>query len=317
MFNALGSVFSVILMISLGFFLAKRKWFEGSSASLISRLVVSVALPAYMINNLMGGYDRKKLLAMLPGLPIPFIAMIGGFTAAWGLAVLIKVPKGRRGIFSSMVALSNTIFIGLPINLMLFGDQSLPYVLLYYIANTTCFWIIGSFGIALDGHLLSGRKRPSLFSLAGLKRILSPPLLAFFAAILMIIVGIQLPAPIMDMCKYLGAMTTPLSMLFIGIVISRVDWKKLKLKADILIIVACRFVLIPACVYFMVRGLDFPLLEKQVFIIQAAMPAMTQIPILAESLGADAEYAGIGTSLTTVLSLITIPLYMTLVGRIF
>jgi predicted permease len=317
MLNALGSVLSVILMIGLGFALAKRKWFEGASPSLISRLVVSVALPAYMINNLMGGYDRAKLLAMLPSLPIPFVAMIGGFAMAWGLAILIRVPRGRRGTFASMIALSNTIFIGLPVNLMLFGDQSLPYVLIYYIANTTCFWTLGSYGIALDGSLRSGRPRPSLVSASGLKRILSPPLVAFFVAVVMIMAGVELPAPIMDFCKYLGNLTTPLSMLFIGIVIARVEWKKLRFQADIVFIVLWRFVVIPAGVYFMVRGLDLPLLEKQVFIIQAAMPAMTQTPILAESLGADAEYAGIGVSITTVLSLVTIPLYMAFVGSVF
>ena len=317
MLNALGSVLSVILMIGLGFILARRKWFEGASASLISRLVVSVALPAYMINNLLGGYDRSKLLAMLPGLPIPFIAMIGGFAMGWGLAILVRVPKGRRGTFASMIALSNTIFIGLPVNLMLFGDQSLPYVLLYYIANTTCFWTLGSYGMALDGSLRSGGPRPSLVSASGLKRILSPPLVAFFAAVLMILIGIRLPAPIMDFCKYLGSLTTPLSMIFIGIVIARVEWGRLRFQADIVFIVLWRFLVIPACVYFMVRGLDFPRLEKQVFIIQASMPAMTQTPILAESLGADAEYAGIGVSITTVLSLLTIPLYMTLSGILF
>jgi len=54
MLNALQSVLSVIIMIGLGFVLAKRGWFEGKAAVLISRLVVSIALPAYMINNLRG-----------------------------------------------------------------------------------------------------------------------------------------------------------------------------------------------------------------------------------------------------------------------
>jgi predicted permease len=56
---------------------------------------------------------------------------------------------------------------------------------------------------------------------------------------------------------------------------------------------------------------------KQVFVIQAAMPAMTQTPILAEAYKADSEYAGLGTSLTTLLSLISIPVYMAFVGKMF
>ncbi|HEY9054116.1 MAG TPA: AEC family transporter [Rectinemataceae bacterium] len=314
MLHALESVFSVILLIGLGYILAKRRWFEASSSLLISRLVVSVALPAYMVNNLMEGYDRNKLLSMLPGLPVPFAAMIGGFALAWAIAVIARVPLERRGVFASLIALSNTIFIGLPVNLMLFGDASLPYVLIYYIANTTCFWTLGSYSMALDGHKRTGGARPSMLSASGLKRIFSPPLLGFLFAVALILLGIKLPAPIMDFCKYLGSMTTPLSMLFIGIVISRVRWKGLRLSYDLVLVVVVRFIVIPGGVFLAVRGMDLPGLAKQVFVIQASMPSMTQTPILAESLGADAEYAGLGVSLTTVLSLITIPLYMGLVG---
>jgi hypothetical protein len=121
----------------------------------------------------------------------------------------------------------------------------------------------------------------------------------------------------MDTCRYLGGMTTPLSMLFIGIVIARVQWKAIRFEMDFLAILAGRFLVTPALMFFFVRSLDFPLLMKQVFLMQAAMPAMTQNPILAEAYGADAEYTAIGTSLTTVLSMLSIPIYMTLVGVVF
>jgi len=317
MLNALQSVFSVILMIALGFLLAKRKWFEGNSGTLLSRLVVSVALPAYMISNLMSGYDRDTLISMLPGLPIPFLAMLGSFALAIGLAFLFKVPKGRRGTFASMFALSNAVFIGLPVNLLLFGDESLPFALLYYIANTTIFWTLGTYAVASDGALRQGRAKPSLLSPSSLRRIFSPPLLGFIAAVSMIMAGIKLPKSVMDLCRYLGNMTTPLSMLFIGIVISRVRWKTLKIERDILLVVVGRFLVTPLLVFLMMRGRDLPLLMKQVFLITASMPAMTQMPILAEAYGADSEYAGLGTSLTTVLSLVTIPVYMGLVGTLF
>jgi hypothetical protein len=317
MFSALQSVLSVIIMIGLGFILAKRGWFEGKAPALISRLVVSVALPAYMINNLLGGYDRQGLLSMLPGLGVPFVTMISGFILASLLAVLIRIPKGRRGTFASMFSLSNSIFIGLPVNMLLFGDESLPFVLLYYIANTTCFWTIGTFGIANDGALLSSGPKPSLFSLSGLKRLLSPPLVAFIVAVLLILLEIRLPKWVMDTTRYLGNMTTPMSMLFVGIVVARVDWKKLRFGLDMLVLVAGRFVFTPLIVFLLVKGGDFPVLMKQVFVIQAAMPAMTQTPILAEAYKADSEYAGLGTSLTTLLSLVSIPVYMAFVGKMF
>lgn len=316
MFVALQSVFSVILMIGLGFGLAKARWFEGDAASLISRLVVNVALPAYMVSNLMGGYDRAKLLSMLPGLPVPFAVMIASYLVAMGLAVIFRVHKDRRGTFQSMFALSNSVFIGLPVNLLLFGEASLPFALLYYIANTTMFWTVGVYGIAADGALRNGGQKPSLFSWSGLRRILSPPLLGFLVAVILILLGITLPKSIMDSCRYLGNMTTPLSMLFIGIVIARVEWKTLKFERDYVVVLAGRFLATPALMALALRWLDLPLLMKQVFFMQATMPAMTQTPILAAAYKADTEYAAIGTSLTTVASMISIPVYMTLIGMI-
>jgi len=317
MLSALGSVLSVILMIALGYALAKKGWFDEKSGSLISRLVVSIALPAYMIASLMGGYDRPKLLSMLPGLPVPFAAMLACYSIGAGIAALLRLSPGRRGTFASMFALSNTIFIGLPVNLVLFGEASLPYVLLYYIANTSLFWTIGVYGIARDGAILQGKPAPSLVSAEGLRRLFSPPLVGFLSATAMIFAGIRLPRPIMDSCKDLGAMTTPLSMLFIGIVVSRVEWKRLRLERDLVLVLAGRFLLSPLLLVFLARGTGLPLLMKEVFLVQASMPAMTQTPILAESYGGDSEYAGVATSLSTVLSLATIPLYRILAGSLF
>jgi Membrane transport protein. len=63
--------------------------------------------------------------------------------------------------------------------------------------------------------------------------------------------------------------------------------------------------------------LDLPVLMKQVFVLDSALPGMAQNPILSEAFGADSEYAAIGTSLTTVLSIIVIPLCMALTGSMF
>jgi hypothetical protein len=315
--RALESVISVLLMIGLGWALAKKGWFGERAGALISRLVVSVALPAYMIANLMGGYDRAKLASMLPGLPIPFAVMIAGYAVASGVAVLFRLRKERRGSFASMFALSNTIFVGLPVNLVLFGEESLPYVLIYYIANTSLFWTIGVYGIAKDGAVLAGRHGPSPLSAEGLRRVFSPPLVAFLGAVAMIGAGIRLPFPVMDSCKYLGAMTTPLSMLFIGIVISRVEWRKMRPERDLVLLLVGRFLVAPLLLVLAIRPTNLAPLMKEVFFVQASMPAMTQTPILAEAYGADAEYAGIGTSLTTVLSLATIPLCMILIKVLF
>ena len=317
MLRALESVVSVLFMIGIGFALARRSKIDEAASALVSRLVMSAALPAYMIANLMGGYDRAGLIALLPGLPVPFAVMLASFALGALGARAAGVALGRRGTFASMFALSNTIFIGLPVNQILFGPQSLPFVLLYYIANTTLFWTLGVHGIARDGSLRGGKPPTRFLSREGIGRVFSPPLLALLAAAALILLGLKLPPLVLDLAKTLGNMTTPLSMIFIGIVIARVDFRKLRLDLDLVLLLGGRFLVAPLLLVLAVGWTDLPVLMKKVFLIQASMPAMTQTSIVARSFGADAEYAGLLPSITTIASLRSIPLVLALVGLVF
>jgi hypothetical protein len=303
--NAFGSVFSIILMILIGYILTGKKWINDENAQLFSRLVLNLSLPALMITNLMSNFDKDKLLSLGKGLYVPFTSIALSYLIGKLVSKLIKVAPGRKGVFQSIFFVSNTIFIGLPVNLALFGDESVPYVLLYYIVNTTFFWTIGVFEISKDG---TGSNK-SIFSKDTLKRIISPPLLGFIFAILLILLGIRLPKFILDTCKYLGNLTTPLSMLFIGHTIYSIDVKSIKIDKDIIALLIGRFIISPFLVILISRPLPLPELMKHVFVIQAAMPAMTNTAIMAKAYDADYEFAAIMVTITTILSLIVIPIY--------
>ena len=132
--NAIGSVLSIVIMICTGYVLTKFKWLNENISKVFSRLVCNVALPCLMISNLMGNFTRDKLDHIGKGLIIPVLSMAIGYILAILISKIIKVKKERIGTFRSMFFVSNSIFIGLPINLALFGSKSVPYVLLYYIA---------------------------------------------------------------------------------------------------------------------------------------------------------------------------------------
>lgn len=308
--NAVQGVLSIILMIALGYFLSYKGWFPGNTSKLLSDLVVKVSLPAYMISNLMSTYDKSKLVHLGNGLVIPFASMGACYVISIIIAKIIKIPSNRFGTFCSMFALSNTIFVGLPVNLALFGEQSISYVLLYYIANTTLFWTAGTYGISRDG----GRNDGGIFTLENIKRIFSPPLLGFILAIVLIMLGVKLPGSVMDTCKYLGGLTTPLSMLFIGIVIHSVKLRDVKIDKSLVAVLIGRFILAPLIVIAICRGFALPLLMKKVFVIQAAMPVMTQTSIIARSYDADYQYSAFVIAVTTIVSLVSIPFYMFLLS---
>lgn len=309
-FNAAGSVLSIVIMICIGYILTEKKWFDDRISKLFSDLVCNIALPCLMISDLVGNFDRQKLSNLSGGLIVPFASMAICYIIGILASKLISVERRRVGTFRSMFFVSNSIFIGLPINMALFGQISIPYVLLYYISNTTFFWTLGAYGISKDGD----DNNSKIFSKETLVRLLSPPLIGFIMGIILIFLNIQVPKFILDTCKYLGNLTTPLSMLFIGIIIYSVNLKRIRFSIDMMVILLGRFLISPILIYFIAKYLNIPVLMEKVFVIQAAMPVMTNTSIVAKKYNADYEYAAVMTVVTTICSLIFIPIYMYLLG---
>ncbi len=308
---AFQSVLSILLMIGIGVLVSWRLDFDEKNSAGLSKLVMSVTLPAYMISNISANYSKESLIAMAPGLLVPLVSMGICYILGFAAARMLSLQKNQRGTFNSMFALSNTIFIGVPVNLVLFGEKSIPYVLLFYIVNTTLFWTLGILGISKDGS----NANQKVLTFDNVKRMFSLPLTSFLFAVACVLTQIRLPDVILDVCKTVGAATTPLSMIFIGIVLYSVDWKSIRIDKSLVTLVLARFVVAPLVLVLTCRYLPLPLLMKQVFLIQASMPIMTQTAIIAKAYGADYKYAAVMTSVTTLLCFATIPLYMLIMSK--
>lgn len=310
--NAIQSVLSIVVMIALGYYLTRKGLFDEGVSKLFSKIVINISLPAMMVSNLLTVFNRENLNSAGKGIIVPFVSMIICYAAAVLMTKLIKVKPERKGIFQTMFFASNTIFIGMPINLALFGEKSTPYVLFYYAANTILFWTIGIYSISKDKK---GSKE-KIISINTMKRLFSPPLLGLMTGLLLVILGIRLPSFVMDSCKYIGNLTTPLSLFFIGITFSTINFKDVKFDKDMAALLFGRFVLSPLVVYALTLLIPIPSLMVKVFIIQSSMPIITQSAIVAKAYDVDYHYATVMVTVTTVLSVLFIPVYMALMSGI-
>jgi predicted permease len=229
------------------------------------------------------------------------------------LVILLKFDRKKAGLFSAIFAFSNTIFVGLPVNQALFGNKAVPYVLLYYVANTTLFWTIGLYNIRKDVEDPNGD-----FSMyQALKKIFSAPLLGYIVGIIFILLGIKTPQFLVDTAKYIGQLTTPLSMIFIGISIYMTDLKDFKLDKNVLFLLIGRIIIAPIITILVLHLFKLNILMEKVFVIQSALPVMTQIAIVAHAYKSDQKYPSIMIAATNLLSLIVVPIYMYIISNIF
>ncbi|MFC3932673.1 AEC family transporter [Streptococcus dentapri] len=307
--SSISGILIILVMVLIGYVLAERQWFNDEAASLIARLVTQIGLPCYMIQTIISKFSADDLRKMLPQLRFPALSMFLLLVLALAIGQLFRIKKSHRGLFTSMFFNSNTVFVGLPINQALFGDTSITYVLIYYMCNTLFFWTIGVYLIQRDG-----RAGQDFDWKTNLKKLFSPPLYGFMIGIVLVLLKIKLPQFLMTDLTYIGNITIPLSMIFIGLSISKAGLGKLQFGKDNLLILLGRFMLAPLLMALIVMPTTMPLLMKQVFVIQSAMPVMTNAPVIARLYGADSDYAAIMVTETTLATVLVVPLLVVLLN---
>ena len=202
----------------------------------------------------------------------------------------------------------------MPLNEALFGDAAVKYFLVYYVLNTISTWTIGSILIANDSKADSLSRGK-----INLKKILSPPIIGFVLAIAVLLSGITIPAMITDTFTYLGNLVTPLSLIYIGVVLSKAGLKSIHFDRDTVTALLGKFVLSPLVMAFIIlvsakTGMTIDSALRRTLIVQAAVPALTVLPILADEGNGDVEYATNVVTTSTILFIAVIPVVMLLVS---
>lgn len=311
MIQAAESVLSLFLIGLIGYILDKKGWFGEDTKTMFPRLLTFITLPPYLFHNVVKTFSHDDLVHLIYGVTVPAASIGLSFIIGHLMSKFMKNPKGRKGIFTVGIFTSNTIYIGLPVNIALFGEAAIPYVLLYFFANTTFFWTLGNYLLSLDGDRALKEK---VFSLTTLKRILSPPFMGFVLGLTLIMLGVKPPKFVMDAAGYVGSITAPLAIFFIGMTLAGVKLRQIKLDRDVLMLLFGRFVISPATIIALTRFVELPPLMTKVFIIQASLPVVTAAVMLSAYHGSDKEYASVVVSLSTLLSMLVIPLVMMLIS---
>ena len=148
--TSLQSIIPIVLLISLGYILKGRGMFHPIFSGNLSRFIMSVALPAGVFVSVLHHLHTSDLWDLRYGMLAVTLTYVIAYIVAFIMMKVLKVPRGRRGIFINMVVNDNCLFIGLPVQIALFGQDALPYFLLYYIGNTISVWMVGVFLIELD-----------------------------------------------------------------------------------------------------------------------------------------------------------------------
>lgn len=310
--TSLESIIPIIALIVLGYFLQVKGWFHEDFGNDLSKLIMNVAMPVSIFVSVLKYLTLEKLISLSGGLVYTFVAFVLGYIVAFLSVKAFKVAPGRRGTVINTFVNANTIFIGLPLNIALFGDDALAYFLIYYITNTISTWTLGVFLMTSDSK--SGKKKQE--SHFDWKKLLPAPLLGFIVSVVFLIINIPLPSFVSSTLGYVGGLTTPLSLVYIGIVLAKAGIKTIRFDKDSIVALVGRFIVAPVLMFAVLKLMAPGMVtaEYQTFMIQSATPALAVLPILANQGDGDVEFSTNIVTLSTVLFVIVIPILQTIIG---
>ena len=313
-FTSIECVITLVILIAVGYFLQKYKWFGPDFSKGISKLVVKVGLPCGIFTGILANLTIGNLGSLGIGLIFPFGTVIISYIIAYILMKVFRIRENRKGIFLNAIANANTIFVGMPLNIALFGEASIPYYLVCYISNTISTWVIGIIIMsATDPHKEPGKKSFNW------KKVITPPLVGFILGLIFLVFSIPVPSFVTSALNYLGDFVTPLALIYIGIMLYNAGLKNMRLDRDSILSLIGRFVICPIIIIVLIMigtgtfGLTMSAIEKNSFIVQSATPMLAVLPILAAEYHGDVEFATNITTISTVLFIVVVPVLMLIV----
>ena len=295
---------NIVVMVTLfaivivGFVAGKLGYMGGDFDKRLSSLVVDITCPALILSSTMSGQlpDRKMILPLLLISLLTYILLTG---------VALLVPRWltkRRddeGVVGFALMFGNVGFIGYPVVASIFGHEAVFYAAVLNVVNTFAVFTIGVM-------LIMGGRGAYTFRM---KVLWSTPMLAAYMAILIVALGIgDVPRVISQPLTLIGQITVPAALLIIGSSMSHLSARTMLGNSTVYTTTVFRLALLPLALFFLFSALGFRQLVVNINTVVIAMPVATYGTILYLKHGRDTTLITEVTFITTLLSVITIPL---------
>ena len=289
-------VLILFILILIGYFIRYRNLIDKSFTSKLSNLVLSIFLPALIINSMQINFEPSIINKIIIIILLSFITYLISYLIAYSLKFIFKSDKDI-GVYQYAVMFSNVGFMGYPVVQSIFGSSALFYASIF---NLPFNLLIMTLGV----YLLCRGNENYDFSI---KSFVNPVIVSILIGFILFIFRIKLPVFINDTLELLGDLTTPLSMLIIGSMLCESPAKECFLNKKLYLIVFIRLIFIPACIYFILKEKINDKLLLSIPVILTSMPIATNAAIMANKYKANESLASQLVFLSALLSIITIP----------
>jgi malate permease and related proteins len=302
------------VVVVIGAIAAKAKVFNSESKDVLSKVIFNISLPLMLFTNFFRLEATPRLIAnsltvlAISGFVVFFLLIIG-----WIAAKVFRFKDAEAAVFKTHSMFGNTIFLGFPLITALYGVEGLLYASMFQLISSILMWTVGVI-VLNHGNGISWKK--------SLLKVVNPNTIATLLGLAFFLLSVKLPAVILKPMTELGAANTWLSMLYIGAMLVFSNVGGLLKKKSLYIISLNRLIIAPALmilIFWLIghfAGLSPDKLVSSVIILEASMPCMATVVIMAKEFGSDDSLAVGNVFVSTILSIITLPLVVVVLSKL-
>ncbi|MBN2041261.1 MAG: AEC family transporter [Spirochaetes bacterium] len=301
----ISQIFILGVVVLIGAISAKLKILTPESKDMLSKVIFNITLPLMLFTKFLRLETTPVLIKnslivfMISVLVILFLYFVSLLTAK-----LFRIKGAESAVFKIHSMFGNTVFLGFPLINTLYGEEGLLYAGIFQLVSSVTTWTMGvmilthSSGTSLKEKLLN---------------IINPNTIAMILGLLLAVLSVRLPDVLVKPMAELGSANTWLSMLYIGTILYFAKVSRLLKNKSIYLVTFNRLILAPLLLItlFNVTGSLTGILPDKlvlsVIILEASMPCMASIVIIAKELGSDVHLAAGNIFVSTILSILTLP----------
>lgn len=295
------------ILMGIGYITAKTGTVGREGWNALSKLIVRVILPALIFSVVAGSeITTAEILdggrfGIAVALYYFFVIIVANI-----MSKLCRLKGNTANIFIALAAFGNMGFMGIPLIQALFNEPVAQVCIsVYTLIDVSLLWTYGVY--------LCSRHQARSDLKNALKNMFNPTTVALLAGFIIVLVKIPVPELLMQMITGIGGTSRYLSLMYIGGSLAFVSVGQIAKKPSIFLLIGVKMLVLPVLIYLM--SMPFlPRIPATILTIIAGLPSMTIIAMLASAYDSDSAYATEAIFVTTLASLVTIPLVSIIVG---
>lgn len=290
-----------IVYSCIGVLAVKCHVINRQNLNFLSKLITKIVLPLLIFTNVINGTTREEFLSSLSILLIASIMFFTFYCIGWGLSNGLHLKGEIKKVYRACVLFGNCGFMGIPIAMALFPQRGAMYIAIYSVIDQLVLWTVGT-------HILSSDSSEKKSVYETIKKMINPATVAIFLGVILLLSGIQLPESINTALTKTGAAATPLAMIYLGGMFCFIKLGDYLKKKEIYALILVKMIVLPIIMITIVRHLPISNEIAVTLSVVCGLPTMTSIAMIAEAQGSDSSYASGIIFITTLFSMITLPL---------